>query len=143
MHKIYSMVLKRWAIKSAGCKIAIFAHANLGYLEAFLGVCLWIKSCSESKNTRETIKKSFDLSIVYAKFTIFWFSLISLFSELQFLKCQFRVLRGIFCRYVKIKICSKYPKKKGYNHFWLKRALICWNIRPPPSKWRLADMPVN
>ena len=56
---------------------------------------------------------------------------------MQFLKCQFRVLRGIFCRYVKIKICSKYPKKKGYNHFWLKRALICWNMRgalwtPPP-----------
>ena len=44
-------------LKAAGCKIAIFAHANLGYLEAFLGVCLWIKSCSESKNTRETIKK--------------------------------------------------------------------------------------
>jgi hypothetical protein len=118
MHKIYSMVLKRWAIKSAGCKIAIFAHANLGYLEAFFGVCLWIKSCSESKNTRETIKKSFDLSIIYAKFTIFWFSLISLLSELQFLKCQFRVPRGIFCRYVKIKICSKYPKKNIFCLRW-------------------------
>ena len=27
-------------LNSLGCKIAIFAHANLGYLEAFLGGCL-------------------------------------------------------------------------------------------------------